>query len=63
MKIKMEKIGEHLMGNDLKIPDNVKKVKDMMKEIYGQHSDMLRFVAKFFFPANFFWYFGKGKSF
>jgi hypothetical protein len=54
MKIKMEEIGEYLMGSDLKIPENVKKVKDMMKEIYGQHIDMLRFVAKLIFSRQFF---------
>jgi hypothetical protein len=59
MKIKMEEIGEFLVGNDLKIPDNVKKVKDMMKEIFEQHSDMLRFVAKLLFPASFFFFFVK----
>jgi hypothetical protein len=44
MKIKMEEVGEYLVENDLKIPENVKKVKDMMKEIYRQHRDMLKFV-------------------
>jgi hypothetical protein len=42
MKIKMEEIGEYLMENDLKISENAKKVKDMMKEIYEQHRDMLK---------------------
>jgi hypothetical protein len=48
MKIKMEEIGEYLMENDLKIPENDKKVKDMMKEIYGQHRNMIKFVFYFF---------------
>jgi hypothetical protein len=44
MKITMEEIGEYLVENDLKIPENAEKVKDMMKEIYGQHRDMLKCV-------------------
>ncbi len=44
MKIKMEEVGEHLAKNDLKTLENVKKVKDMMKEIYGQHQDMIKCV-------------------
>jgi hypothetical protein len=42
MKTKMEEVGEYLIENDLKIPENAKKVKDMMKEIYGQHREMLK---------------------
>jgi hypothetical protein len=42
IKIKLEEIGEYLVENDLKTPENAKKVKDMMKEIYGQHRDMLK---------------------
>jgi hypothetical protein len=42
MKIKMEEVGEYLVENDLKIPENAEKVKKMMKEIYGQHRDMLK---------------------
>ncbi len=60
MKIKMEEIGEYLVENDLKTPENVKKVKDMTKEIYGQHRDMLKcvdlltfFNFKFQFPIQF----------
>jgi hypothetical protein len=44
IKIKLEEIGEYLMKNDLKISENAEKVKDMMKEIYGQHRDMLKCV-------------------
>jgi hypothetical protein len=44
MKIKMEEVGEYLMKNDLKIPENAEKVKNMMKEIYGQHRDMIKCV-------------------
>jgi hypothetical protein len=48
MKIKMEEVGKYLMENDLvKTPENDKKVKDMMKEIYGQHRDMIKFVFYF----------------
>jgi hypothetical protein len=54
MKIKMEEVGEYLVENDLKTPENVKKVKDMTKEIYGQHRDMLKFVnlLNFFFQIS-----------
>jgi hypothetical protein len=44
MTIKMEEVGEYLMENELKTPKDSKIVKDMMKEIYGQHQDMLKFV-------------------
>jgi hypothetical protein len=44
MNIKMEEVGEYLMKNDLKTPEYAKKVKNMMKEIYGQHRDMIKCV-------------------
>jgi hypothetical protein len=44
MKIKMEEVGEYLVKNDLKTPEINEKLKDMMKEIYGQHQDMIKFV-------------------
>jgi hypothetical protein len=49
MKIKMEEVGEYLMKNDLKTPENAEKVKDMMKEICGQHRDMIKCVFIGFF--------------
>jgi hypothetical protein len=44
MKIKMEEVGEYLEKNDAKPLENVKDVKDMMKEFYEQHRDMLKCV-------------------
>jgi hypothetical protein len=44
MKIKLKEIGEYLMENDLKSPEIAEKMKNMMKEIYGQHRDMLKCV-------------------
>jgi hypothetical protein len=54
MEIKMEEIGEYLAENDLKIPENVEKVKDMVKEIYGRHRDLLKFVNLLIFFDEFF---------
>jgi hypothetical protein len=55
MKIKLEEVGEYLVENDLKISENAEKVKDMMKEIYRLHQDMLKCVnSPFKFNSIFF---------
>ncbi len=46
MKIKLEEMEEFLLENDLKIPENAKRIQGMMRDIYRFHQKILKFVPE-----------------